>query len=157
MGSEFSRLRRFTEMPCLAGQTRTTSKLNRYADVLPYDANRVRLKSSPTGYINASHLQSRPDEEPAWSYIATQVKHPYSRIVKLVSLSALPLNTGMLSFVVDPHCRRSFFQQHTWLSMLMQQFGHDVPIDRGIRSYTKRLTIILCRRDPSLLQQQTSG
>ncbi|XP_043553221.1 tyrosine-protein phosphatase non-receptor type 21 [Chiloscyllium plagiosum] len=47
---------------------------NRFADVIPYDDNRVELvptKENNTGYINASHIKIIVEGK-EWSYIATQ-------------------------------------------------------------------------------------
>jgi protein tyrosine phosphatase len=61
---------------------------NRYSNVLPFDANRVRLGSAKHDYINASLLQSLDDERPAWRYIATQVRGAPSRKVSAVHAHA---------------------------------------------------------------------
>jgi len=51
----------------------TNMRLNRYTNVVPYNSNRVRLQHGSTDYINASMLESPPEEQPGWRYIATQV------------------------------------------------------------------------------------
>ena len=45
----------------------------RYVNVLPFDQNRVKLLGSQNDYINASLIESKEGETPAWKYIATQV------------------------------------------------------------------------------------
>ncbi|CAL5228150.1 g11230 [Coccomyxa viridis] len=71
--SEFERLRR---MPLTGSMSDARSggnaRLNRYFNVLPFDANRVRLENGTSDYINASLLTSPPEEQPSWEYIATQ-------------------------------------------------------------------------------------
>ena len=45
--------------------------------MLPCDEHRVKLqgKSAEAGgdYINASHVRSKPQEQPPWQYLVTQV------------------------------------------------------------------------------------
>lgn len=52
--------------------------LHRYVDVLPCDAHRVKLGDRPPeqggDYINASHVGSKPHEQPSWHYLVTQVQ-----------------------------------------------------------------------------------
>lgn len=71
---EYDRLRRYNDQSTTVGKGKNVTKLNRYCDVVPYDSNRVTLNGTPTGYINASYLISRPGDIPSWSYIATQVR-----------------------------------------------------------------------------------
>ncbi|KAK9918618.1 hypothetical protein WJX75_005399 [Coccomyxa subellipsoidea] len=70
---EFDRLRR-GRLPgtCLVAQLPGNERRNRYTNVLPFDENRVRLRSPGHDYINASSLASPASEAPAWRYIATQ-------------------------------------------------------------------------------------
>ena len=72
---EFDRLRR-GRLPgtCLVAQLPGNERRNRYTNVLPFDENRVRLRSPGHDYINASSLASPASEAPAWRYIATQAR-----------------------------------------------------------------------------------
>ncbi|GIL46797.1 hypothetical protein Vafri_3673 [Volvox africanus] len=46
---------------------------NRYVNVLPFDYNRVKISGEDGhDYINASLVQSGPNEAPSWCYIAAQ-------------------------------------------------------------------------------------
>ncbi|EFJ45463.1 hypothetical protein VOLCADRAFT_82191 [Volvox carteri f. nagariensis] len=46
---------------------------NRYVNVLPFDYNRVKISGEDgQDYINASLVQSGPNESPSWCYIAAQ-------------------------------------------------------------------------------------
>lgn len=49
----------------------TNACKNRYANVLPFDYNRVKI-SGEDDYINASTIQQQDGEVPAWKYIAAQ-------------------------------------------------------------------------------------
>ena len=72
--TEFERLRRMSVGGTVAdARSDRNVRLNRYSNVLPYDANRVRLANTAKDYINASLLESPPGEQPKWRYIATQV------------------------------------------------------------------------------------
>ena len=72
--TEFERLRRMSVGGTVAdARSNRNARLNRYSNVLPYDANRVRLANTAKDYINASLLESPPGEQPKWRYIATQV------------------------------------------------------------------------------------
>ena len=72
--TEFERLRRMSVGGTVAdARSDRNARLNRYSNVLPYDANRVRLANAAKDYINASLLESPPGEQPKWRYIATQV------------------------------------------------------------------------------------
>lgn len=76
---EFDRLRRQSVGgPALAARQGENVRLNRYCNVVPYDANRVRLGGPARDYINASLLESPPEEQPSWRYIATQVEFPFN-------------------------------------------------------------------------------
>ena len=85
---EFDRLRRMS----LGGSMRDARsernvRLNRYCNVLPYDANRVRLQGGSSDYINASLLASPADEQPNWQYIATQVSSLHALLIMIISKS----------------------------------------------------------------------
>ncbi|KAG2498937.1 hypothetical protein HYH03_003127 [Edaphochlamys debaryana] len=55
-----------------AEHTNNASK-NRYVNVLPFDYNRVKISGDDgQDYINASLVQSAPEECPGWCYIAAQ-------------------------------------------------------------------------------------
>ena len=72
--TEFDRLRRMSVGGSVSdARSDANVRLNRYCNVLPYNANRVRLAGGPSDYINASLLESPPEEQPPWRYIATQV------------------------------------------------------------------------------------
>ena len=72
--TEFERLRRMSVGGTVVdARSDRNARLNRYSNVLPYDANRVRLTNTAKDYINASLLESPPGEQPKWRYIATQV------------------------------------------------------------------------------------
>ena len=72
--TEFERLRRMSVGGTVVdARSDRNARLNRYSNVLPYDANRVRLTNTAKDYINASLLESPPREQPKWRYIATQV------------------------------------------------------------------------------------
>ena len=74
--TEFDRLRRTKPQgPLTAAHAADNDKRNRYSNVMPFDANRVRLQASEYDYINASLLESPQEELPAWCYVATQVRH----------------------------------------------------------------------------------
>ncbi|KAJ8307996.1 hypothetical protein KUTeg_012870 [Tegillarca granosa] len=61
-------------MECQVAKLPENESRNRFRDVLPYDATRVKLssrKDNPSGYINASHVKLSVGER-IWWYIATQ-------------------------------------------------------------------------------------
>ena len=63
--------------------------MGRYVDVLPCDATRVRVQHCQqqrgSDYMNASHVDSKPGEVPAWRYIATQVRSFCHELDKIAS------------------------------------------------------------------------
>jgi len=72
--TEFDRLRRMSLGGSVSdARSAANMRLNRYTNVVPYNSNRVRLQHGSTDYINASMLESPPEEQPDWRYIATQV------------------------------------------------------------------------------------
>ncbi len=72
--TEFDRLRRMSLGGSVSdARSGANVRLNRYTNVVPYNSNRVRLQHGSTDYINASMLESPPEEQPGWRYIATQV------------------------------------------------------------------------------------
>ena len=72
--TEFDRLRRMSLGGSVSdARSGANLRLNRYGNVVPYNSNRVRLQQGSTDYINASMLESPPEEQPGWRYIATQV------------------------------------------------------------------------------------
>ncbi|XP_060081941.1 tyrosine-protein phosphatase non-receptor type 14-like [Ylistrum balloti] len=61
-------------MECQCAKLSENESRNRFRDVLPYDATRVKInprKDNPSGYINASHVKL-PVDDRVWWYIATQ-------------------------------------------------------------------------------------
>ena len=83
---EFDRLRRMSLGGSMSdARSERNARLNRYCNVLPYDANRVRLQSGSTDYINASLLASPPEEQPSWEYIATQVSPLHALFIRGIS------------------------------------------------------------------------
>ncbi|XP_069117447.1 tyrosine-protein phosphatase non-receptor type 21-like isoform X2 [Argopecten irradians] len=61
-------------MECQCAKLTENESRNRFRDVLPYDATRVKIsprKDNPSGYINASHVKL-PVDDRVWWYIATQ-------------------------------------------------------------------------------------
>ena len=90
--SEFERLRR---MPLTGSMSDARSggnaRLNRYFNVLPFDANRVRLENGTSDYINASLLTSPPEEQPSWEYIATQVRFLHTKLSRRIELLAVAM------------------------------------------------------------------
>ncbi len=83
---EFDRLRRMSlGGPMSDARSDRHARLNRYCNVLPYDANRVRLQGGSSDYINASLLASPPDEQPNWQYIATQVSSLHALLITRIS------------------------------------------------------------------------
>ncbi len=87
---EFDRLRRMSLGGSMSdARSEANARLNRYYNVLPYDANRVRLENSASDYINASLLASPAEEQPGWEYIATQVsagQHHHAACLPLFKL-----------------------------------------------------------------------
>lgn len=57
---------------CHVAEKADNQPRNRYFDVLPFDATRVRLQQG-NDYINANMLRSRQTEVPSWQFIVTQV------------------------------------------------------------------------------------
>eukprot|EP00884_Botryococcus_braunii_P003261 jgi/Botrbrau1/12936/Bobra.92_1s0016.1 len=57
-----------------AGEHEDNQDKNRYAEVLPFDFNRVILhqEDKDWGYINASEVSAKLEDEPNWHYIVTQ-------------------------------------------------------------------------------------
>ena len=100
-------------------------RLNRYSNVLPYDANRVRLQGGASDYINASLLASPPEEQPSWRYIATQVSLLRS-LLHAAAAGSLRTSVGCHTCSLKPewlvlectHC--SLLQSPTLLSIFWQ-------------------------------------
>lgn len=73
--AEFEKIpRKSSSLECNVAKSPHNASRNRFKDVLPYDATRVKLtprKDNPDGYINASNLKLTANEN-RWLFIATQ-------------------------------------------------------------------------------------
>ncbi|KAH9507233.1 Tyrosine-protein phosphatase non-receptor type 21 [Bulinus truncatus] len=73
--AEFEQIPRKSEvLECSIASAAHNSSRNRFKDVLPYDATRVKLtprKDNPDGYVNASHIKLTANDN-KWIFIATQ-------------------------------------------------------------------------------------
>ncbi|GFR60099.1 tyrosine-protein phosphatase non-receptor type, partial [Elysia marginata] len=73
--AEFEKIpRKSSTLECSVAKSSQNTCRNRFKDVLPYDATRVKLtprKDNPDGYINASNLKLTANEN-RWLFIATQ-------------------------------------------------------------------------------------
>ena len=120
--TEFERLRRMSVGGTVAdARSDRNVRLNRYSNVLPYDANRVRLLNTAKNYINASMLESPIGEQPKWRYIATQVGLARSlpnpqRLHCLVQNMAAGACGDLLSAALRSVCREGncICQSHLW-------------------------------------------
>ncbi|XP_055880391.1 tyrosine-protein phosphatase non-receptor type 21-like isoform X2 [Biomphalaria glabrata] len=73
--AEFEQIpRKSDSLECSVASAAHNASRNRFKDVLPYDATRVKLtarKDNPDGYINASHIKLTANDN-KWLFIATQ-------------------------------------------------------------------------------------